>query len=87
MVAVKKISCVTKQAISAFSNEIETVSRLEHPNLVRLIGSCHERGQLLLVYELMQNGSLHDHLHSDDVSIDGRPKTLSWNKRYIYVLL
>lgn len=38
--------------------EICTIGRLRHKNLVQLQGWCHERDQLLLVYEYMPNGSL-----------------------------
>jgi interleukin-1 receptor-associated kinase 1 len=81
-VAVKKIGRVTEQAVSDYSREINTVSRLRHRNLVRLMGSCNERGELLLVYELIGNRSLDDHLHRPNASGDGTPIILSWSRRY-----
>jgi serine/threonine protein kinase len=42
---------------------VTIISRLRHRNLVQLIGWCHGGGELLLVYELMPNGSLDMHLY------------------------
>ncbi|KAI5668133.1 hypothetical protein M9H77_17986 [Catharanthus roseus] len=47
----------------AFLNELEFLSRLNHRNLVRLLGYCEESNERVLVYEYMDNGTLHDHLH------------------------
>ncbi|KDP31631.1 hypothetical protein JCGZ_14856 [Jatropha curcas] len=47
----------------AFINELESLSRLHHKNLVRLLGFCEESNERVLVYEYMSNGTLHDHLH------------------------
>ncbi|CAM8888735.1 unnamed protein product [Rhodiola kirilowii] len=51
------------------------ISRLRHRNLVQLIGWCHEKGDFLLVYEFMPNGSLNSHLF-------GVSKILAWSMRY-----
>lgn len=48
---------------SAFLNELESLSRLNHKNLVRLCGFCEDCNERVLVYEYMPNGTLHDHLH------------------------
>ena len=42
--------------------EVNFLSDLKHPNLVRLIGYCNEDDQRLLVYEFMPRGSLENHL-------------------------
>ncbi|XP_017700565.3 serine/threonine-protein kinase-like protein CCR4 [Phoenix dactylifera] len=47
----------------AFLSELAVLSRVNHKNLVRLFGYCQEHGEKVLVYELMANGTLHDHLH------------------------
>ena len=39
------------------------MSKIRHPNLVALLGYSSDGPELLVVYELMQNGSLHDQLH------------------------
>ncbi|XP_019162066.1 PREDICTED: L-type lectin-domain containing receptor kinase S.4-like [Ipomoea nil] len=74
-VAVKRISNESKQGLREFVSEISTIGRLRHRNLVQLLGWCRKRGDLLLVYDFMPNGSL-DRLLFD------RPRTvLSWEQR------
>ncbi|PRQ31309.1 putative protein kinase RLK-Pelle-DLSV family [Rosa chinensis] len=58
IVAVKQLSSKSKQGNREFVNEIGLISSLQHPNLVRLYGSCIEANELLLVYEYMENNSL-----------------------------
>ncbi|KAK4413331.1 Serine/threonine-protein kinase-like protein CCR4 [Sesamum alatum] len=48
---------------SAFLNELEFLSRVNHKNLVRLLGYCEDCNERVLVYEYMDNGTLFDHLH------------------------
>ncbi|XP_071930607.1 probable LRR receptor-like serine/threonine-protein kinase At1g53430 isoform X2 [Coffea arabica] len=57
-VAVKRLSKKAKQGAEEFINEIGTNFALQHPNLVRVLGSCAEQSQLLIVYEYMENNSL-----------------------------
>ncbi|XP_037492576.1 L-type lectin-domain containing receptor kinase IX.1 [Jatropha curcas] len=64
-VAVKRISRESKQGIREYASEVKVISQLRHRNLVQLLGWCHERGELLLVYEFMPNGSLDSHLFKD----------------------
>lgn len=59
--------------------EVTVISRLRYRNLVQLIGWCHGRRRLQLVYELVSNGSLDDHLYSTEV-------TLTWPTRYQIIL-
>ncbi|KAM1722700.1 hypothetical protein ACFX11_021379 [Malus domestica] len=47
-----------------FRVEVDILSRLEHPNLVSLIGYCADGKQRFLVYEYMQKGNLQDHLNA-----------------------
>lgn len=61
---------------NAFINELEALSRLNHKNLVRLLGFCEDSNERVLVYEFMQNGTLHDHLHG----LQSSP-LMSWAKR------
>lgn len=49
---------------SAFMNELEFLSRLNHKNLVRLLGYCEDSNERILVYEYMCNDTLHDHIHN-----------------------
>ncbi|XWS23430.1 hypothetical protein CRYUN_Cryun28dG0013400 [Craigia yunnanensis] len=58
---------------NAFVNELEYLSRLHHKNLVRLLGFCEDFNERVLVYEYMNNGTLHDHLHKCQ-----NPPFMSW---------
>ncbi|KAL5558444.1 hypothetical protein UlMin_034655 [Ulmus minor] len=49
----------------AFVRELELLSRLNHKNLVRLLGFYEDDTERVLVYEYMSNGTLHDHLHKE----------------------
>ncbi|KAF0914167.1 hypothetical protein E2562_027585 [Oryza meyeriana var. granulata] len=63
-VAIKKVSRASEQGRKEYSSEVKIISRLRHRNLVQLIGWCHEGRELMLVYELMPNGSLDVHLYN-----------------------
>lgn len=74
-VAVKRVSKSSKQGAKEYASEVKIISRLRHRNLVQLIGWCHEKRELLLVYEFLPNGSLDAHLYNNKSS-------LSWETRY-----
>uniref|UniRef100_A0A8I6XD45 Protein kinase domain-containing protein n=2 Tax=Hordeum vulgare subsp. vulgare TaxID=112509 RepID=A0A8I6XD45_HORVV len=78
-VAIKRVSKSSKQGRKEYFSEVRIISRLRHRNLVQLIGWCHDGGELLLVYELMPNGSLDTHLYNAN-------KKLSWPTRHDIVL-
>jgi len=61
---------------SAFVNELESLSRLHHKNLVKLLGFYEDKNERILVYEYMNNGSLNDHLHKFQTST-----IMSWSGR------
>ncbi|KAK7262664.1 hypothetical protein RJT34_30239 [Clitoria ternatea] len=64
-VAVKVLATNSKQGEREFHTEVMLLGRLHHRNLVNLIGYCAEKGQHMLVYVYMSNGSLASHLYSD----------------------
>ncbi|KAE8777280.1 putative L-type lectin-domain containing receptor kinase S.7 [Hordeum vulgare] len=72
--AVKR-STQAHQSRSEFVAELSVIACLRHKNLVQLEGWCDEKGELLLVYEYMPNGSL-------DKALYGDPCTLSWPERH-----
>nr|BAJ86458.1 predicted protein [Hordeum vulgare subsp. vulgare] len=81
-VAVKVLSADSSaQGRKEFEAEVRIISRLKHRNLVRLLGWCDSRKGLLLVYELVAEGSLDRHLYSrkDDTY-------LTWPQRYNIIL-
>ncbi|KAM7265073.1 hypothetical protein ACFE04_002756 [Oxalis oulophora] len=75
-VAVKRISHESRQGMREFVAEIVSIGRLRHRNLVQLLGYCRRKGELLLVYDYMPNGSL-------DKFLFNKPEvTLNWRQRY-----
>ncbi|WVZ64617.1 hypothetical protein U9M48_014112 [Paspalum notatum var. saurae] len=78
-VAIKRVSRGSEQGRKEYTSEVKIISRLRHRNLVQLIGWCHEGRELLLVYELMPNGSLDTHLYNPVV-------LLTWPVRFKIVL-
>ncbi|KAE8784262.1 hypothetical protein D1007_42183 [Hordeum vulgare] len=81
-VAVKVLSAESSaQGRKEFEAEVRIISRLKHRNLVQLLGWCDSRKGLLLVYELVAEGSLDRHLYSrkDDTY-------LTWPQRYNIIL-
>lgn len=72
-VAVKKCSH-SGQGKTEFFSELSIIGTLRHRNLVRLQGWCHEKGEILLVYDYMPNGSLDKALYESRM-------TLQWAHR------
>ncbi|CAK9266660.1 unnamed protein product [Sphagnum jensenii] len=62
-VAIKVLDVKSSRGSSEFFNEVDVLSRVNHRNLVSLIGYCLEDDQKMLIYEYMHKGSLCDHLY------------------------
>ncbi|KAK7391018.1 hypothetical protein VNO78_19297 [Psophocarpus tetragonolobus] len=75
-VAVKRLSKSSPQGVVEFQNEILLIAKLQHRNLVELIGFCLEVHEKILIYQYMPNGSL------DNFLFDTQPKKLCWSERY-----
>ncbi|PKI69870.1 calcium/calmodulin-regulated receptor-like kinase 2 [Punica granatum] len=73
--AVKVLASDSKQGEKEFQTEVSLLGRLHHRNLVNLTGYCIDKGQHMLVYEFMSNGSLAHLLYSEDARV------LSWEER------
>ncbi|KAH9326933.1 hypothetical protein KI387_007111 [Taxus chinensis] len=76
-VAVKVLSASSKQGLPEFLNEIDLLSRVNHKNLMSLLGYCDVSKELMLVYEYMDGGSLREHLYG---SMEN-PSRLDWKAR------
>ncbi|XP_015694851.2 cysteine-rich receptor-like protein kinase 6 isoform X2 [Oryza brachyantha] len=76
-IAVKRLSQNSRQGIGELKTELVLVAKLNHKNLVRLVGVCLEKHENILVYEYLPNRSL------DIVLFDAQKnKELPWAMRY-----
>lgn len=57
-IAVKKLSQTSRQGVEELRNELVSVAKLRHRNLVKMIGVCLKGPEKLIVYEYLPNGSL-----------------------------
>nr|DAD39770.1 TPA_asm: hypothetical protein HUJ06_014093 [Nelumbo nucifera] len=73
----KKVEMVDEVQIKQFINELVVLSKINHRNVVKLLGCCLETEVPLLVYEFISSGTLFNHIH--DRSDDDMPFT--WDNR------
>ncbi|GLJ21475.1 hypothetical protein SUGI_0396410 [Cryptomeria japonica] len=78
-IAVKILESKSTHGTNQFVNEVALLSRIHHRNLVPLVGYCEDRGQSILVYEYMHNGTLRDQLHGSS----SERKALDWSTRLL----
>ncbi|XP_057794941.1 putative serine/threonine-protein kinase [Salvia miltiorrhiza] len=78
VVAVKKLSPDAFQGLREFRAEMETLGKIQHPNIVRMLGFCATGQDRLLIYEFIEKGSLDQWLY--DTS-DREQEPLSWLTR------
>ncbi|KAF8664429.1 hypothetical protein HU200_054601 [Digitaria exilis] len=94
-VAVKRLSKFSTQGLDEFKNEVMLIAKLQHVNLVRLLGCCIHGEERILVYEYMENKSLDKFIFAliDQMQMGYADKgrsaasaQLNWSKRLDIIL-
>ncbi|KAH9803122.1 Receptor-like serine/threonine-protein kinase SD1-8 [Citrus sinensis] len=80
-IAVKRLSKISEQGLKELKNEVILFSKLQHRNLVKLLGCCIQGEEKLLIYEFMPNKSLNSFIFGLG-PYQERCKILDWPKRF-----
>ncbi|XP_072080916.1 G-type lectin S-receptor-like serine/threonine-protein kinase At4g27290 [Arachis hypogaea] len=80
-IAVKRLSVNSRQGLQEFKSEVLNVVKLQHRNLVKLLGCCIQAEERMLVYEYMPNKSLDYFIFDKERSMQ-----LVWSQRFLFII-
>ncbi|KAG6528963.1 G-type lectin S-receptor-like serine/threonine-protein kinase At4g27290 [Zingiber officinale] len=80
-IAVKKLSRYSSQGPNEFQNELSVIAKLQHRNLVRLLGFCVEGDERLMIFEYMENRSLDAFIYDK-----AKSSLLNWQRRFSIII-